>query len=228
MDFANHVGTRRKSVLNLKLVSRAVRRQVNSTVMPTNEKNMKPELYASSREEWRSWLKKNHAKAEEVWLVYYKKHTGKPSINYSDSVEEALCFGWIDGIKKRIDDEKYTHRFTPRKAKSKWSPTNIRRAEKMIEEGKMTQMGFASFNQRIDYDEDILKTGSAKENSLTPEMEKALKANKKAWKHFNNLAPGHKKQYVGWLMSAKRPETRKRRLKEAIRLLAGNRKLGMK
>ena len=197
-------------------------------VMPTNEKNMKPELYASSREEWRSWLKKNHAKAEEVWLVYYKKHTGKSSINYTDSVEEALCFGWIDGIKKRIDEEKYAHRFTPRKAKSKWSPLNIRLAKKMIEEGKMTQMGLASFNQKMNYDEDILNARNAKEIPLTQEIEEALKANKKAWEHFNNLAPSHKKQYVGWLISAKRPETRERRLEEAIKLLAGNKKLGMK
>ncbi len=196
--------------------------------MPTNEKNMKPELYASSREEWRSWLKKNHAKAEEVWLVYYKKHTGKSSINYTDSVEEALCFGWIDGIKKRIDEEKYAHRFTPRKAKSKWSPLNIRLAKKMIVEGKMTQMGLASFNQKMNYDEDILNAKNAKEIPLTQEIEEALKANKKAWEHFNNLAPSHKKQYVGWLISAKRSEIRERRLEEAIKLLAGNKKLGMK
>ena len=196
--------------------------------MHTNEKNMKPKLYASSREEWRSWLKKNHAKAEEVWLVYYKKHTGKSSINYTDSVEEALCFGWIDGIKKRIDEEKYTHRFTPRKAKSKWSPLNIRLAKKMIKEGKMTQKGLASFNKKMNYDEDILNARNAKEILFTPEIEEALKANKKAWEHFNNLAPSYKKQYVGWLISAKRPETRERRLEEAIKLLSGNKKLGMK
>ncbi len=189
---------------------------------------MKPECCASSREEWRAWLKKNHTKAVQVWLVYYKKHTGKSSIDYTDSVEEALCFGWIDGIKKKIDEEKYAHRFTPRKAKSKWSPLNIRRAKKMIEEGKMTQMGLASFNQRISYDEDFLKARNAKEISLTPEIEKALEANKKAWEHFNNLTPTHKKQYVGWLISAKRPETRERRLEEAIKLLTENKKLGMK
>ena len=189
---------------------------------------MKPELYASSRDEWRAWLKKNHAKAKEVWLIYYKKHTGKSSVSYTDSVEEALCFGWIDGIKKRIDAEKYAHRFTPRKAKSRWSPLNIRLAQKMIEEGKMTRMGLAAFNQKISYDEDILKARNAKELSLTPGIEEVLQANEKAWEHFNNLAPSHKKQYIGWLMSAKRPETRKRRLEEAIKLLAGNKKLGMK
>lgn len=91
---------------------------------------MKSKLCFASREEWRSWLKENHAKAGEVWLVYYKKHRGKPSINYPESVEEALCFGWIDGLKRSIDEQKYAHRFTPRKPGSKWSPLNVRLAKK--------------------------------------------------------------------------------------------------
>ncbi len=91
---------------------------------------MKSEIYVSGRKEWRSWLIENHDKAEEVWLVYYKRHTGNPTITYADSVEEALCFGWIDGLKRSIDGEKYAHRFTPRKAGSKWSPLNIKLANK--------------------------------------------------------------------------------------------------
>jgi len=189
---------------------------------------MKPEYYASNRGDWRNWLNKNHDKAGEVWLVYYKKHTGKPSITYTESVEEALCFGWIDGIKKRIDAEKYTHRFTPRKAKSKWSPLNTKRAEKMIEAGQMTQAGLVSFNQKIRYEEDLLEARNAKEIALTPELEKALRANKKAWEYFESLALNPKKQYVLWLTSAKRAETRKRRCEEAIKLLSEHRKLGMK
>lgn len=127
---------------------------------------MKQELCVSSREEWRSWLKKDQARTEEVWLVYYKKHTGTLSISYMDSVEEALCFGWIDGIKKRIDEEKYTHRFTPRKSKSKWSEINVRLAKKMIDEGKMTPLGFTVFEQRLDYGDDILEARRAKELPL--------------------------------------------------------------
>ena len=186
------------------------------------------EIYVSDRKGWRSWLSDNHAKVEEVWLVYYKKHTGKPTINYTDSVEEALCFGWIDGLKQSIDSERYAYRFTPRKRGSKWSPLNIRLAKKMIEEGKMSEAGLAAFNQRVSYDEEILNARSAKEIPLTPEIESALKANKKAWDNFNNLTPSYRKQYVGWLRSAKRPETRAKRLKEAITLLAENKKLGMK
>ena len=196
--------------------------------MPTHQKNMKSRLHVSDRKEWRSWLKKNHAKAKEVWLVYFKKNTGKPSIDYTDSVEEALCFGWIDGLKKSIDEQKYTYRFTPRKSGSKWSPLNIKLAKKMIEAGKMTRAGLEAFNSRIAYDKKILKARDAKEISLTSEIEKSLKANKKAWVNFNNLAPSYKKQYVGWLISAKKQETLERRIKEAIKLLIENKKLGMK
>lgn len=160
--------------------------------------------------------------------MYYKKKTGKPSVNYLESVEEALCFGWIDGIKRSIDEQKYAHRFTPRKSCSKWSPLNIKLAKKMIKEKKMGRAGLEAFNQRIAYDDDILVARDSKEIPLTPEIEKALKANKKAWKNFNNLASSYKKQYVGWIRSAKRQETIDKRIKEAIKLLAQNKKLGMK
>ncbi len=170
----------------------------------------------------------NHASENEVWLVYYKKHTGKPTVTYMESVKEALCFGWIDGIKKSIDDETYTHRFTPRRPGSKWSPLNIKLAKELIESGEMTKSGLKAFNQRLEYDAQFLKAVKATDIELAPEIEKSLKANQKAWDNFNQLAPGYRKQYVGWLQSAKRPETREKRLKEAIELLARNKKLGMK
>ncbi len=180
---------------------------------------MKMKLCVSSRDEWRSWLHKNHDRADVVWLVYYKKHTEKPSISYSDSVEEALCFGWIDSIKKSIDEERYAYKFTPRRSKSKWSPLNIKRAQKLINEGKMTEVGLELFNQRVDYADEFLKAKSSKELPLPAEMELALKSNEKAWKNFTNLAPGYRKQYIGWLITAKKPETRERRLKKAIEFL---------
>lgn len=180
------------------------------------------------RNAWRSWLEMNHASEDEVWLAYYKKHTGKSSVAYLDSVKEALCFGWIDGLKRRIDDERYAHRFTPRKAKSRWSPLNIRLAEELIRSGEMTKAGIAAFDQRVPYDEKLQKALAAKELPLTGETEQALKTSPKAWENFNNLTPGYRKQYVGWLQSAKRPETRKKRLAEAIILLEANKKLGMK
>ena len=182
---------------------------------------MKVRVCPSSRAEWRSWLGENHPIEQEVWLFYYKKHTGKPTVGYRDSVEEALCFGWIDGIKKTIDDESYCHRFTPRRPNSKWSPLNISLAKKLIEQGKMMPAGLASFEQHKTYDE-------KKEFTLTPGIEKALKGNSVAWENFNRLAPGYRKQYVIWLASAKKPETRAKRLKEALDLLEQNKKLEMK
>ncbi len=114
------------------------------------------------RKAWRSWLENNHASQDEVWLAYYKKHTGKASVTYMDSVKEALCFGWIDGLKKRIDDDRYAHRFTPRKANSKWSPQNIRLAEELIGAGEMTEAGLVAFDQRVPYDEELQKRLAAK------------------------------------------------------------------
>ncbi|UCE28860.1 MAG: hypothetical protein JSV85_06245 [Candidatus Bathyarchaeota archaeon] len=95
-------------------------------------------LYAVGRDDWREWLRRNHDVKKEIWLIYYKKHTGKPSIPYDDSVEEALCFGWVDSTIKRIDDQRFARKFTPRKARSRWSEANKRRARKMIEERKVT------------------------------------------------------------------------------------------
>lgn len=183
---------------------------------------------AKNRKDWRDWLKKNHANEKEIWLVYYKKHTGEPTIEYMDSVEEAICFGWIDGIKKRIDDERYAHKFTLRKVKSKWSPLNIRLAKKMIKERKMTSFGLTFFEQRIEYDKEFIKARASNEIVLTPEIEQVLKNNENAWRNFLKLAPSYKKQYVGWLISAKKEITKQKRLEEAIKLLEQNRKLGMK
>lgn len=189
---------------------------------------MEPRVFASDRKTWRAWLAKHHASESGAWLVYYKKHTGKPSVGYLDSVREALCFGWIDGLKKRIDDETYTHRFTPRKARSRWSPQNVRLARELIELGLMAEAGLNAFEQRLDYADEVLEMIRAQEMDLTEETETALKSNPQAWRNFERLTPGYRKQYVAWLQTAKLPETRKKRLEEAIRLLEANRKLGMK
>ena len=183
-------------------------------------------ITAASRIEWRAWLEKNHATETEVWLVYYKKHTGKLSVSYLDSVREALCFGWIDGIKKRVDDERYMHRFTPRKLNSKWSSSNIALAKELIESGAMTEAGLAAFRKRKTYDETFLQ--AKQQASLAPEYEQALKENEKVWVNFNKLAPSYRKNYVAWLQAAKKPETRQTRLQELIRVLEQDKKLGMK
>jgi uncharacterized protein YdeI (YjbR/CyaY-like superfamily) len=186
------------------------------------------QLYVTTRDDWRKWLRKNHDTEEEVWLIYYRKHTDTPSIPYGDSVEEALCFGWIDSIIKRIDDERYTRRFTPRRAKSRWSELNKKRARKMIREGKMTETGLMKIREAKKRGK-WLKTAVRKRKLVIPAyVKQALARNEKALANFNNLAKSYKRQYIGWITSAKKEVTRKRRLTEAIKLLEKNEKIGMK
>src|ERR1700681_784448 len=120
-------------------------------------------LYAKDRRDWRAWLQKNHDKCEEIWLVYYKKNSGQTRILYEDAVQEALCFGWIDGKIKKIDEACFAQRVTPRTARSPWNKTNIQRAELLIAEGKMTAAGLAAFNSKLRRETPVLPTEMAKE-----------------------------------------------------------------
>ncbi|HWQ20804.1 MAG TPA: YdeI/OmpD-associated family protein [Methanotrichaceae archaeon] len=187
-------------------------------------------LSIDNRDEWRSWLEKNHSTVKEVWLVYYKKHTGKPRIPYEDAVEEALCFGWIDSTVKRLDEDRFAQKFTPRKDKSRWSLINKKRARKMIREGKMTKAGLAKIQDLAEADDrETPEAKPAKKSVETPQfMKDALMANGTAWENFNNMANSYRRSYIMWITSAKKDETRQRRLHEAIGLLEQNKKLGMK
>lgn len=185
------------------------------------------QLYVTTRDEWRAWLAAHHETEREVWLIYYRKHSGKPRIPYDDAVEEALCFGWIDSIVQRIDDERFAQKFTPRRNTKRWSAANLERVRRLISNGQMTDAGLAKFDPPA-------------ANQLSPPMppegqtnvpayiERAIKAHARAWKNFNSLAPSYRRQYVGWIASAKREQTRVKRLSEAIELLERNQKLGMK
>lgn len=185
-------------------------------------------LYVTNRKEWREWLEKNFTTEKEVWLIFYKKHIEKPKILYDDAVEEAICFGWIDSIIKKIDDEKYARKFTPRAKGSGWSELNKKRAEAMIAIGRMTEAGLQKIEEAKRNGIWSKASAQRKEFELSPEYEKILKSNKKAWHNFNSLAPSHKKNYIGWVMSAKREETRKSRFNEVLRCLEQNKKLGLK
>jgi uncharacterized protein YdeI (YjbR/CyaY-like superfamily) len=185
-------------------------------------------LYVSTRKDWRKWLEKNNSSEKEIWLVYYKKNSGKDRIPYNDAVEEALCFGWIDSIIRRIDDDKYAQKFTPRNDKSKWSELNKKRVEKLIAQNKMTEIGMrkvmiakktGKWNEIISFPETHV---------LHPDFQSKLDKNPTANKNFKRLAPSYKKRFIGWISSAKREETRNRRIKEAIELLKKNQKLGLK
>jgi uncharacterized protein YdeI (YjbR/CyaY-like superfamily) len=191
------------------------------------------QIYIVDRRKWRAWLRAHHASEKEVWLIYYKKHTGKPRIPYDDAVEEALCYGWIDSTVKRLDDERYMQKFTPRKPGSVWSKLNKERALKMIKAKRMTRTGMRMI-------EDARKSGAwERANSRTPasgatapievppELKKALAANRTAARNFENMAPSCRRQYIGWLLSAKREQTRRKRIEIIVRRSAQNKKPGM-
>jgi len=165
----------------------------------------------------------HHASESEVWLVLYKRHTGKASIAYEDAVDEALCFGWVDSLIKRLDEARYARKFTPRKADSKWSTSNRRRYAQLKASGRLMPAGL----NRAPTD----RSGDAPRPSLAnvPQyIQEALRNNLAAWKYFESLAPSYRRMYIAWIDSAKHPETKTRRLQEAIRLLAAGKKLGMK
>jgi len=186
------------------------------------------QLYVTNRNEWRKWLSRHQATEAEVWLIFYKKETCKPTILYEAAVEEALCFGWIDSIIKKIDATKYARKFTPRKDNSKWSTLNKKRANKMINEKRMTDFGLDKIliaKKTGLWDQDARPQISL---DIPPEFAKALAKNKKANVNFNKLSPSYRKQYIGWISVAKRVETKKRRVEESIALLKKGVKLGMK
>lgn len=180
-------------------------------------------LEARTLEQWRSWLAEHHDAESEVWLVFYKQHTGQESIAYGDALDEALCFGWIDSLVKRLDDERFARKFTPRKPDSKWSSVNRKRYAQLEASGRLTPAGL----NRPPTD----RSGDAPRPPLSeiPEyVQEALRKHPSAGKTFESLAPSHRREYLGWIDSAKRQETKMRRLEEAIRRLEAGEKLGLK
>jgi len=184
-------------------------------------------MYVTSRDEWRAWLKNHHASETEIWLIYHKKNSGQPRIPYEHAVEEALCFGWIDSLVKRIDDEKFAQKFTPRRDCTRWSALNKRRVRRLIKEGRMTEVGLAKIDLAL-LDEEPPATSKKGDRGLPRFVKQALIANPKAWKHFQDLAPSCRRNCIAWIMDAKKIETRQRRLREVISLLEQNKKLGLK
>ena len=179
-----------------------------------------------NRDAWRAWLEGNHASAEELWLVYYKKATGKASVAQPEAVEEALCFGWIDSIVKTIDDQRYMQRFTPRRDKSNWSRLNKERVTRLERDGKMTAAG----RKKIDA---AKKDGSwtrldvvERDVEVPAELKAALASNRRAQRAFAALAPSVRKQWSYWVVSGKRDETRRRRARETVKRVLEGRKPG--
>jgi uncharacterized protein YdeI (YjbR/CyaY-like superfamily) len=179
-------------------------------------------LELRTRQQWRTWLGKHHASSPGVWLVFHKGHTGVPSIPYEDSVREALCFGWIDSLIKRLDADRYALKFTPRKPTSKWSALNRKRWKELQAAGLLTAAGAKAAPTGNTY------APKPAIPELPAYIAKAFKTNAKAWRFFQELAPSYRRHFVVWIHIARKPETREKRIRESIALLAAGKKLGLK
>jgi len=181
---------------------------------------------AQTADQWRKWLDEHHDSESEVWLIFYKLHTGVGSIAYLDALDEALCFGWVDSLVKRLDESRYARKFTPRKADSRWSTINRKRYAALKASGRLKPSGINRAPTDRSYGP---RPPRFQMPATVPRyIQAALRKQPAAWRYFEGLAPSHRRRYVGWIESAKREDTKTRRLREAIRLLTAGRPLGLK
>jgi len=164
---------------------------------------------------FRQWLAKNHARSAELWVGFHKKKSGKINITYAEALDEALCFGWIDGVRKSVDESSYTIRFTPRRSKSIWSRVNTKRAEELSKLGRMKPPGLEALALR-DPQRSGIYSFETSTRKLATAYESKFRAKKRAWEYFQNQPPGYRKLATFWVMSAKKDETRLRRLEQLI------------
>ncbi len=176
-------------------------------------------VFAKDRAEWRRWLAKNFARSEEIWLVFYKKASGKQTVTYEHAVEEALCFGWIDGMKKKVDEECYAFRFTPRKAKSAWSKSNLLRVERLIADGRMQPPGSKAYHSSDRREVAPLPAAMPKA------LEDKFRKERAAWANYEKFPPGYRRVTSGWVGSAKKEETQLKRLEKLIEYSARNERI---
>ena len=186
---------------------------------------MQPTFFATPAE-FRSWLERHHADRRELLAGFYKKSSGRPSISWPESVDEALCFGWIDGVRRSLGEEAYTIRFSPRQARSTWSAVNVRRARELIAEGRMTPAGLAAFEARGDDRTAIYSYEQRHAATLDAGQEQRFRAEAAAWEWFQARPPSYRRAAIHWVTSAKRPETRERRLQALIEDSAAGRPVG--
>lgn len=178
-------------------------------------------LYVRNRKAWRSWLATHHNTAREVWLVYYRQHTGKPRISYNAAVEEALCYGWIDSIQKTVDTDRVAQRFTPRRPSSTWSEMNKERSRRLIRQGKMTAAGLATLG-------DVLKPTIGQRLVVAPDIRRALQRDKIVWKNFRAFPLSYKRMRIGWIEAARRrPQVFRQRLRYLVKMTGDDRRFGM-
>jgi uncharacterized protein YdeI (YjbR/CyaY-like superfamily) len=182
-------------------------------------------IFFETPAEFRAWLEEHHTDETELLVGFHKKGTGRPSMTWAESVGQALCFGWIDGVRRGLDEHSYTIRFTPRKARSTWSAVNIKRAKELVEEGLMRPAGLAAFERRSDDRSRIYAYEQRKQAKLDPAAEKEFRADRKAWAFFSEQAPWYRRNATHWVISAKKEETRRRRLGQLIGDSAAGRRL---
>jgi uncharacterized protein YdeI (YjbR/CyaY-like superfamily) len=173
-------------------------------------------IYFASPAAFRAWLEQHHERETEVWVGFWKKATGKQGMTWSQAVDEALCFGWIDSIAKRVDDDRHRQRFTPRKPTSNWSAVNVAKVATLRAEGRMRPAGEAAFARRSDGRSSVYSFEQRKDPQLEPEQQAQLEANAAAWAYFQSKPPSYRKPAIWWVISAKKPETRARRLATLI------------
>lgn len=175
---------------------------------------MNPKFFPTQTD-FRKWLEENHASESELLVGFYKVGTGKPSMSWSESVDQALCFGWIDGVRRKVDEESYSIRFTPRRPHSNWSAVNIEKVRVLAEKGLMKPEGLAAFAKRKE-EKSAIYAYENEAKQFSDEFEKRFKTNEKAWEFFESQANWYKKQMTGWVMSAKQEATREKRLEKLL------------
>ncbi len=174
-------------------------------------------VFFKDRAEWRRWLRRNHDKSSEIWILTYKKHICKQCLSYEDALEEAICYGWIDSRMRRIDDERHMWRFAPRKPNSIWSLSNRRRTEKLIKEGRMAGPGMAKVDAAKRSGEWCKAYRPSKPPRMPKDLREALMQDELAWQNFRDFARSYRHTYIFWVASAKREETRRKRIQEVVR-----------
>lgn len=181
-------------------------------------------LEPKNRKAWREWLESHHAEDKDIWLIFTKAKHGPDLFSYKEALSEALCFGWIDGVRQRIDDEQYAQRFSPRIKSSKWSAVNLALANELKASGLMAPSGLEALDQATP----AVKPGHEPSGQMQASpIIAAIQADPAAWNHFQNLPPSHQRRYIGWISDAKRELTRTKRVAEAIELLRENKRLGL-
>ena len=184
-------------------------------------------LFFATPADFRKWLGENHVTAPELWVGFYKKSSGRQSITWPESVDEALCFGWIDGLRKSIDANSYKIRFTPRKPRSNWSAVNIRRMQELAREGRMHPAGIRAFTQRAPERSGVYAYENRKSAVLSKAAEKQFRSDRAAWDFFQQQPASYRQTTIWWVVSAKRVETQKRRLETLIADSKAKRRIGL-